>query len=197
MKKIYVSWNDIQRQTQELVRQMWLDQWVPDYIVGITRGGLTPAVLISQYLDRPMYTLKVSLQQQTPDCESHVWMSEDAFGYHRLDLDSGISQTDLSNSALRKNILIVDDINDQGSTLNWIKNDWQTNCLPANPDWKDVWNSNVRIAVLYHNEASHSEIDPDYYAESINKIEDPSWVVFPWEEWWRRWNPNEQHKEMT
>lgn len=47
MKKVYVSWNDMRRQVQELVRQMWQERWAPDYMVGITRGGLTPANLIS------------------------------------------------------------------------------------------------------------------------------------------------------
>ena len=26
LKKVYVSWNDVQRQVQELVRQMWQDR---------------------------------------------------------------------------------------------------------------------------------------------------------------------------
>jgi hypothetical protein len=46
--------------------------------------------------------------------------------------------------------------------------------------------------VLYDNEASHAELTPTYAAQSINKINDPSWIVFPSEEWWRRWNPNEE-----
>jgi hypothetical protein len=28
----------------------------------------------------------------------------------------------------------------------------------------------------------------------VNKFEDPQWIVFPWEEWWRKWNPEEQHQ---
>lgn len=165
MKKIYVSWNDVQRQVQELVRQMWQDRWVPDYVVGITRGGLTPANLISQYLDRPMHTLKVSLRDDDCDCESNLWMQNDAVN--------------------GKNILIVDDINDSGDTLNWIRDDWGVDVR---------WEENVRVAVLYDNEASDSIHTPDYSAESINKAVEPCWIVFPWEEWWRRWNPEEQHR---
>jgi hypoxanthine phosphoribosyltransferase len=165
MKKVYVSWNDVQRQVQELVRQMWQDRWVPDYVVGITRGGLTPANLISQYLGVPMETLKVSLRGEEPDCESNFWMQEDA--------DRG------------RNILIVDDINDSGETLNWIQKDWGQSVR---------WGDNVRVAVLYDNESSDSIHTPDYSAESINKAADPQWIVFPWEEWWRRWNPEEQHE---
>jgi uncharacterized protein len=172
MKKVYVSWHDVQRQVQELVRQMWLDQWTPDYVVGITRGGLTPANLVSQYLDCHMETLKVRLQDgNSEECESNLWMPEDALA--------------------GKKILIVDDINDSGATLNWIKQDWETSTVA---EWTSIWNSNVRVAVLYDNEYSQSQLSPNYAAETINKFENPQWIVFPWEEWWRRWNPEEHHQ---
>lgn len=189
MKKIYVSWNDVQRQVQELVRQMWMDAWTPDYIVGITRGGLVPANLISQYLDRPMYALQVRLRDgKDDDCESNLWMAEDAFGYHRTDDLPGVS-----NGHLRKKILIVDDINDSGATINWIRHDWQGSCLPDDPIWAQVWGQNVRIATLYDNETSDAELTVSYTAETVNKHNDPQWIVFPWEEWWKRWNPEEEH----
>jgi len=172
MKKVYVSWNDVQRQVQEIIRQMYLDSFKPDYVVGITRGGLTPANLISQYLNVPMHTIKVSLRSDE-DCESNLWMAEDAFA--------------------GKNILIVDDINDSGATINWIRQDWQGSSLPDDPQWATIWNGNVRIACLYNNESSNNEIAVDYFAEEVNKFEDPQWIVFPWEEWWRKWNPEEQH----
>jgi uncharacterized protein len=105
MKKVYVSWTDVQRQTQEVMRQMHLDGWRPDYVVGITRGGLVPANLISQYLDCPMETLKVSLRDGG-ECESNCWMAEDAFGHEVYD--------PMCSGDGRKNILIVDDINDSG-----------------------------------------------------------------------------------
>ena len=176
MKKVYVSWYNIQQQVQELIRQMCLDKWTPDYVVGITRGGLTPANLISQYLDCPMETLKVRLQDgAAEECESNLWMAEDAFH--------------------GKNILIVDDINDSGATLNWIKKDWQSSCLPNNENWRLIWGKpgNVRVAVLYDNQASQSELVPSYAAETINKLDDPQWIVFPWEEWWWHQNPDGSH----
>lgn len=189
MKKVYVSWTDVQRQTQEIIRQMYLDGWQPDYIVGITRGGLVPANLISQYLDLPMHTLQVRLRDGNDDeCESNLWMSEDAFGYRINDDNRGYS-----NSVDRKNILIVDDINDSGATINWIRQDWQTTCMPSDPAWSEIWGSNVRIATLYDNETSAAEIYVNYTAETVNKHNDPQWIVFPWEEWWKKWHPNEEH----
>jgi xanthine phosphoribosyltransferase len=189
MKKVYVSWTDVQRQTQEVIRQMYLDRWRPDYIVGITRGGLVPANLISQYLDVPMYALQVRLRDGADDeCESNLWMAEDAFGYEYHD--------PMASGDGRKNILIVDDINDSGATINWIRQDWQKSCLPDDPRWAEIWGHNVRLATLYDNETSAAEIYVNYTAETVNKHNDPQWIVFPWEEWWKNWHPNEEHYKL-
>ena len=99
MKKIYYSWQDVQNQTQEILRQITLDSWRPDYVVGLTRGGLVPANLISQYLGCRMETLKVSLRDGEQQ-ETNCWMAEDAFGYEKE----------------KTNILIIDYINDTGAT---------------------------------------------------------------------------------
>lgn len=168
----------------ELLRQMCLEQWRPDYVVGLTRGGLTPAVLISQYLNVPMHALKVSLRDGQNDCESNLWMAEEAFGYVNEE-DRG-ETVNWSNPAARRNILIVDDINDSGATINWLKQDWEAGCMGTMaPDiWKEIWGSNVRFAMLVNNESSEFK-DVNYAAQTVNKLEDPQWIVFPWEEWWQ------------
>ena len=169
MNKVYYTWQDVEHHTQEILRQIHADAWRPDYVVGLTRGGLVPANLISQYLGCRMETLKVSLRDDT-ECESNLWMAEDAFG-HEMEQP--------------KNILIVDDINDTGATLNYIRGDWPSGCFPDNPRWTEVWGSNVRVAVLVDNESSMSEIPVSYSAVDINKAEQDSWIVFPWEDWWK------------
>jgi hypoxanthine phosphoribosyltransferase len=198
MKKILVSWTDVEKQTQEILRQLHLDQWRPDYVVGLTRGGLTPANLISQYLGCPMFSLDVSLRdvQGGPGPESNYWMAEDAFGYvprsYAADSDQLMTETLLGGDGSfdytmhAKNILVVDDINDTGATLNWIQRDWRDGCLPNHPRWDGVWGRNVRVAVLYDNESSANRMNINYAAVNINKAEDDSWIVFPWEDWWTR-----------
>jgi len=192
MKKIYVSSDDVQRMTNDILRQLHIDGWRPDIIVGITRGGLTPAVLLSQYLDIPMYTLDVRLRDSAGDMgpESNLWLAEWAFGV----VPEESYSTSRYEPKFRKNILIVDDINDSGATINWIVDDWPSGCFPDEKEVWDgiVWGGTTRFAVLYDNLASDAIISPTYSSQEINKINDPSWIVFPWEEWWRRWNPNEE-----
>jgi xanthine phosphoribosyltransferase len=177
MKRIKLTWRDVEKQVQELLRQMHQDQWQPDYVVGLTRGGLIPANLISQYLNCRMETLKVSLRDGN-ECESNLWMSEDAFGYANYD--------PMCSGDGRKKILIVDDINDSGATLNWIMQDWPSGCLPNDERWNTVWGNNVRVAVLVDNETSKSTMPINYSAMDINKVQEDLWIVFPWEDWWQK-----------
>ena len=176
MKKIYHTWQDVESQTQEILRQIHSDAWRPDYVVGLTRGGLVPANLISQYLGCRMECLKVSLRDGAEQ-ESNCWMAEDAFGYGG---DDGYPA-----DSLKKNILIVDDINDSGATLNWIRNDWMSSCFSTSPVWDHIWGHNVRVAVLVDNESSKNEIPVSYSAVDLNKAEEDCWIVFPWESWWQ------------
>ena len=183
MKKRIISDKQFKRQVAELSRQISLSNWCPDYIVGITRGGLYPALLLSHYFNVPMHTLNVSLRDGYTGPESNLWMAEDAFGCVPLEeQDTYQSRWDIGR---RKNILIVDDINDTGTTLNWIKDDWQGSCFPSEASWETVWGNNVRTAVVIDNEASMCSLDIDYAALEINKSETPEWIVFPYEEWWR------------
>jgi hypoxanthine phosphoribosyltransferase len=177
MNKIYYTWQDVEKQTQEILRQLQRDAWMPDYVVGLTRGGLVPANLISQYLEIPMECLKVSLRDDASQPESNLWMAEDAYGHEVFDA--------MCSGDGRKKILIVDDINDSGATLNWIRQDWQSSCFPKDKRWKEIWGNNVRVAVLVDNESSNSKLNVSYSAVDLNKAEEDSWIVFPWEDWWK------------
>ena len=140
IKKNYYSWTDIERMCVSIVNQMYADNWRPDYIIGITRGGNVPATIISNMTGIRCEAIKVSLRDDDSESESNCWMAEDAFGYN----------------AEPKKILIVDDINDTGATFNWITKDWQASCLPDDSKWNRVWGNNVKFATLTDNLASES-----------------------------------------
>ena len=179
-----VTLHQVKNSVQEILRQMHLDNFRPDYIVGITRGGLLPAIMISHYLKVPMHSLDVSLRDNAQGGpESNCWMSVDAFGaLEPEEIEIAKSRWDISK---RKKILIVEDINDSGATLQWIKNDWEAGCFPDERSaWNAVWNHNVKFATLINNESSSFK-DVDYFSETINRVETPDiWLDFPWESWW-------------
>ena len=170
MNKLVISNTEFKGMLINIARQMAKDHWRPDYIVGLTRGGLQAAVMLSHYLDVPMHTLNVSLRDSDTGPESNLWMAEDAFGYNKPP----------------KNILIVDDINDSGATLNWIMSDWPRGCFPDGDRWTEMWGTNVRFAVLVDNLSSQCVREVDYCGLEINKAEEDVWVEFPYEEWWTK-----------
>ena len=165
--KLHYDWKHVRSWLHTIIRDMNKDGWKPDYIVGVTRGGLTPATMLSHYLEVPLCSLDVSFRDNGLGPESNLWMAEDAFG----------------RDAEKKNILIVDDINDTGRTLQWIKDDWTSSCLPDDPRWQEIWNGSVRFAVMVNNMSSRFA-DVDYWGTHVDKQENPCWVVFPWENWW-------------
>jgi hypoxanthine phosphoribosyltransferase len=181
MKKLILSNSDIRGLTSKICREIYPKRWFPDIVVGINRGGLIPAVMISQWFDIKHVSLTVSFRDHE-DCESNLWLAEMAFGYNQTDLP----KPGYSNPAMRKNILIVDDINDSGATFNWIMQDWPSGCLPNDPAWSDIWNQNVKFAVLVDNLASKCDVSMDFCGMEINKAEEDCWIDFPWELWWTK-----------
>lgn len=160
--KIYYSWRDIEVAVSDIASQIYQSDWRPNYIVGLTRGGLIPAVLLSHMLGCKMFSLDVRLRDNDDAPESNFWMAEDA-----------------NNNV---NILIIDDINDSGETIKWIKNDWRDRTLED----KSIWSNNVRVAVLVNNNASPVAVD--YHSLEVNKAEKDCWLVYPWEEWYKHAN---------
>ena len=102
IKKHFYSWQDIEAMCTNIVKQMYADNYKPDYIVGITRGGNIPATIISNMLDIRCEAMKVSFRNDDR-VDTNFW---------------------LSRHATDNNILVIDDINDTGATFNWIKEDW-------------------------------------------------------------------------
>jgi hypoxanthine phosphoribosyltransferase len=149
-KKFY-SWADIEKMCNQLINQLYKDDWKPDYIVGITRGGNVPATILSNMTGIRCEALKVALRdgESGKSGDSIEWMAQDALE--------------------GKKILIVDDINDTGATFKWISNDWKLN-----------GQDNVRFATLTENLSSEFD-GVNYWCDEVNKAEKDVWLVYPWE----------------
>ena len=166
MKHLNLDYQKYRGLVAKICRDLAQSDWRPDYIIGITRGGLLPAVMISHYFNVPCHSLKISLRDgNADDCETNCWMADDAYE--------------------GKNILIVDDINDSGATLNWLIRDWQQSAYPYEFDrWEQVWGGNVKFAVVVDNLASQCSHGMDFVGMEVNKAEEEVWIDFPYENWW-------------
>jgi len=180
MRKKYYSWEDVEMMSIELVTDMYKDNWRPDIIVGLTRGGNIPATIISNMLDVQCEALKIKLRDNKPGEEQEINcdLARMAFGYVPEEQREVLkTRWDVS---LRKKILIVDDINDTGATFSYLKHQWQQCCYPEESSWSTVWGGNVRFATLTENLSSKFG-SVSYYADEVNKAEEDVWLVYPWE----------------
>ena len=91
VNKLYIQDSDIKTYLQTILRAMHKDKFVPDVVVGLSRGGLQPAVMLSNYFDVPMIPVSLALRDHQVE---------------RLDfeIDPG------------KKYLVIDDINDHNKT---------------------------------------------------------------------------------
>ena len=77
---------------------------------------------------------------------------------------------DLIEACKNKKVLIVDDICDMGSTFASIKS------------VLDQLDCDSKFACLIYN-IGEENFEPDYWGKEINKKEESTWIVYPWENW--------------
>jgi len=132
--------------------------WMPDYIVGIVRGGAVPAVHLSHRFNVPVVMVQWSTRESFAsefEKETNCWIPED--------LHKG------------KNILLVDDIVDSGISIKELLEDWRGSTGGMGPLPVD----NLRKAAMYYNTAQ--DVVVDFYHRTIDRTEDTNWIRFPWE----------------
>lgn len=152
-KKVHISYDEIEDYVDTVKSCIERKEWKPDLIVGLSRGGLLPAVRLSHKMKIPMVSL--------------VWATRDENGYNVT--DCGLAE----EASEGKKILIVDDICDSAETFRSLKEDWDNTVV------KDIpWHEDVRFAALLYKESSQFEVE--YMGGRV--VDDSIWWVFPWEE---------------
>ena len=159
--KRHLSWATVDAACDGFINEMCRDSWCPDLIVGITRGGLVPAVTMSHRLDVPMITVDIKKRDHVESSMPNV-----------------VEVNYIVDSVVNKgwNILVVDEINDTGTTLNTLVDDLFQSGLPSE-NMADF--GKVRMAVIINKESSDCTVE--YSHMDILPDSDDLWWVFPWE----------------
>lgn len=131
-------WNTIDELVKEVANRA--SSFKPTHIVGITRGGLIPAVMLSHSFDLPMETLGVSFRDNRATHHTKFKPIDDA------------------------RYLIVDDINDSGTTFKVVSDIFRNRRLI------------FATSALINKEKSG--FDVDFYGEMFYHDD---WINFPWE----------------
>ena len=132
----------------KIINQIKNSNWSPNVIFSINRGGCIPGIYLSHQLNLKHKVIDIQLRDgnKSPDLKI---------------INENFKEFD--------NILLVDDINDSGKTLNIIYSLYKDSL-------KNIYN-----ATLIYNE--ESIVKTNFYGKKIKRSEDFNWYVFPWEEW--------------
>jgi hypoxanthine phosphoribosyltransferase len=103
--KFQYTFQHLEEDIGKIYRQIGKDNFIPDYIIGLNRGGLVPSVCLSHAMQVPHLTIDWSKTKQKPN----------------QDICELVSKQDT-------NFLIVDEICDTGEVLETLFKDWETWC---------------------------------------------------------------------
>lgn len=126
------------------------DAWKPHWLVGVGRGGLVPGAYLSQATGIQLLSVDVS--------SKHISFADALLEKLAAETRDG------------QRLLIVDDINDSGKTIGYLRR-----AIGEAGGLSD----HVRVAVLINNIRSQAHVD--YCSRTIDRSSDKRWFVFPWE----------------
>jgi len=156
MKKHFISANEFQIDCFELAHMIHNSDFIPDVVVGVWRGGSTPAVAIHEYLKYKGHAVSSNVL---------ITQSYTGIGKQSEDVKVDISNTVLQELRIANKILLVDDVVDSGNTICAI--------LAFLKQQQVV--SDIQIASVYYKPTT-SSIAPHFYIH-----ESSEWIVFPHE----------------
>ena len=154
MKKLYVSWSDMGSMLSDITQQMATKMLRPHVVLGPSRGGLPIGVMLSHYFDIPFHGFE--------------WQTRDGKIQNSSQLRSLLSKYN------GKRVVIIDDINDTGTTLEGIHEIVTI---------EDMVN-NVKYITLF-DKLSSKFGEVEITAKELDEVEEKQWIVFPYEEWWK------------
>lgn len=99
------SWGEIDEMVWRIVEEVERRGFKPDLILGVSRGGIIPALLVSDRLGVPLDIIGVRFYKGVGDVEERPHIIQD-----------------ISRELGDKRVLIIDDVSDTGHTLRLVKN---------------------------------------------------------------------------
>ncbi|MGC8997848.1 MAG: phosphoribosyltransferase [Candidatus Bathyarchaeia archaeon] len=134
------TWNQIYKMLMQIAGKIRKDNFKPDVIVGVSRGGWPPARVLSDLLENPnLANVKVEFYVGVAETKGEPTLTQP-----------------VSVNVAGKRVLVVDEVADTGKSLQLIKQHLQKEGA-----------AEVKIATIYLK--PWSIIKPDYYAKETSR----------------------------
>lgn len=146
MDQVKLDWMTIERDCKELAKQINYC----DVILALGRGGLVPGVIMSHFLDCKVFNF--GLKSYKAKKAGDIVITQ----------PPGIN---FNRTYREKKVVVVDDLSDKGSTLQYVKEYLDNNDFYF-----------YRTATLYIKKST--KVLPTYF---IKEFDDNIWLDFPWE----------------
>ena len=141
----YISWSEYGNLAEALAEKVRANGKKYDLVVGIARGGIPVAMVVSDHLNVKIDFVNVKSYNDIGKRTAPRIL------------------TTLTEGVAGKDVLLVDDLVDQGDTMTFMMrylNDQKPKSLETAVMFKKPW----------------SKSEPDYYLETVSE-----WIVFPFE----------------
>lgn len=154
MSLIQLDWIQYKGLIKEITAYLALQQFAPEVVIGIARGGLTPMVTLSNYYHTRQ--TGVVFVQKTANDDKFAEMLPEAvcFGYG------------IPFPLEGRNVLLVDNVIQSGQTIR-----------AGLKILKDLGASNTQVVSLYIHRQTY-----EFSPYSPVSVESDAWIVFPWDE---------------
>ena len=169
MNKVYITDKQIKEAAVKLTESIEADNWKPDLIIAVTRGGLIPAGYVSYYLDNK-HVACVNINTYDGEEQDTSKLEEQEYQL-RVDLQNIVKKYN------PRNILVIDDLIDTCATLRFI----DINLMAVYNYFKMIGKTKEftwRFGVLYNNEKESKVLSKHVYS---GEAKPEGWLVFPWD----------------
>jgi hypoxanthine phosphoribosyltransferase len=150
MEKIYYSWDDISNLIKNNIEP--IQKYNPDYIIAIGGGGLIPARLVRNYINKPIYVVTLSLYD-----DETIGNKVNIIQWINLNLKD-------------KKVLIIDEIDDTRKTMDF--------CVKELVEKNNA--NDMCVFVLQNKLKTKLGVLDNVNYHACQNIDD-KWVVYPWD----------------
>jgi uncharacterized protein len=161
MHKVYITAQELLESSFRLAHTIYEDDFRPQFIVGIWRGGSPIGIAVQEYFEyRGVSTDHISVRTSSYYGINKQSKEIRVHGLHYL----------LENANSEDSLLIVDDVFDSGRSVDALIKQVKKQSRLNTP-------SDIRVACTWYKPSKRAvDIEPDYFVHSSD-----DWLVFPHE----------------